>query len=146
MRLVQLCVVILFHFTLVSCSNTASYCDRLAELVYEESVSKGLVTWVDGHLPEPLVELSSLEGGGGMWPRLFRYPKAYSRDSIGFGPDSQVRVVGKVSGDRFEIQSVYFGERTRQGLLVRQKQSETFGVPSQDIAVSLGRVAVVCRR
>lgn len=132
--------------------DSGTYCDSITQLARNPENVGVLKNWVAKNVVENGVETTDLRLGGGMWPGIFWYNKKFDWETLGFREGSQVRLVGPKAGDlkhdRLEnIQSVFFGEKSRYGILVRLPSSNEFGInPSYLKYVSEdGNIAVVCR-
>ena len=86
-----------------------------------------------------------------MWPGMFWYKRAdINWELLNFHPQSQVRLVGKEIGlDESDevtgIQSVFFGERSRYGILVSVNETGEFGVNESSLTNTSPTISVVCR-
>lgn len=130
----------------MSCSKV-DYCEKLELIIEDPDKASFMVDWVDKNFKDSLIQIdhSKYILGGGMWPGQYWYPTEFDWSRLGFRKDSQIRLLGENTENGFRLISIYFGERTRQGLLVKYAESSTFGVSEEHIVSKNGRVAAVCR-
>ena len=135
----------------IGCDEKTSYCDNLRSVVASEQVQSYLRDWVARYIIEMPVARDDLVPAGGMWPGFyFLKSTGFDWSVLRFGPHSQIRLVGLVDIEDLAdvtgpVTSVYFGERTRQGVLVRIPGSREFGVDNKFLIPIAADIAIVCR-
>lgn len=133
--------------------QSQSYCENLVEVSKRAGVEKALKGWVVDNLVNKQISKNDILGGGGMWPGMFglKPEKAdFDWSFLGFESHSQIRLVGLrardiLDGNLHEIKSVFFGEQSRHGILVRYPGSNEFGVDEAYLTRISSDIAVVCR-
>lgn len=140
MRIVFFLAVLVASLAFVSCGLGSSYCARLEHRVQTEAYSDYLIDWVDENVAgrEFTVEEAIPTGGKGPGGWLVGADMEWRK--VDFDDSSQVRLV-PIGGDP---RSVYFGERSRAGILVQLPNASGFGVDDKAIRYSSGRIAVFC--
>ena len=88
-------------------------------------------------------DTTSVHGAGGMVPGFFYVDTDFDFSKLRFGrrEHAQVRLVSFPDN----VESVFFGERSRYGILARTAGSDGFGVDDDWVAWADEDVAVVCR-
>ncbi len=126
----------------VSCGwSGLDYCASLEERAGSSDVRSYLIGWVDQNVDGRTFSLEEAPPTGGMVPGGSWVQRAdVEWDKVGFGEPSQVRLVES----RKNVYSVYFGERSRKGFLVKLRSSDSFGVDSEDLSLVTDRFAVFC--
>lgn len=124
----------------ISCSLSSSYCATLERRVQTEAFVDYLVEWVDENVAGRQFTVEEAIPTGGKGPGSWLVGAEIEWSEIDFDKNSQVRLV-PIGGDP---RSVYFGERSRAGILVQLPNASDFGVDDQAIRYSSGRVAVFC--
>ena len=147
-------VVIAGLFSLPSCSNAdGDYCSRLATIAEDESVQEYLVAWVDEKILQQPLTFGRVKSGGLMIPGRYMLLDGPDWSVLGFSAeDSQVRLVGPSASDvnsgdlRSSVASVFFGERSRYGILVKTSSAPDVGLGADLSFVTwiTDQVGVVC--
>lgn len=143
--------LLLLFFVVVpvaACSNgSASYCEKLRKTAELKEVQAELMGWVDRHVKGKSFDSEDVLLGGGMWPGVYWYPVDFDWSVLGFGKRTQIRLVGpKTTADLENVQSVYFGERSRYGILVSLDAYDGYGLGEAEANLTKvsHRIAVVC--
>ncbi len=136
-------------WTLSGCEGRVQYCDRLAEIAADPSVEHYLLTWVDENIGDDLDPDIELHGAGGRWPGHMYIDTDFEWSRLKITENGQVRLIGPFSrreGEIFEsVTSVFFGDRSRKGIVVKAQSNGDFGVQSEFLLPISSRIAVVCR-
>ncbi|MDM4773061.1 hypothetical protein [Solimonas sp. SE-A11] len=131
------------------CGGDKAYCDGLAEKARNPQLQAVLRSWVAENVAGRSIDKSEVEDGGGMWPGLFRLKNPPRFEQLGMGQSFQVRLMGPRSSEGLNkgnsVVSVFFGERSRQGVVVRLPASSTFGVePVEKVVPVAADIGVIC--
>lgn len=124
----------------VSCGPDSSYCATLEHRVQTGTFREYLMDWVDANVAGRQFTAEEAIPTGGKGPGSWLVGADIEWSKIDFDERSQVRLV-PIGGDS---RSVYFGERSRAGILVRLPKASDFGVDDKAIRYSSGRIAVFC--
>lgn len=141
-------VILISVFGWLSYSE-GKHCGALKEKAAVPEIEAYLTDWVDGNLSS--VEFKMLENirlGGGAPGGVWWYKNTFPWNGIGFKEESQIRIISRVIPENTKhkesIESLFFGEVSGRGYLVRPKYSKTFGVNEKNLHVISERLAVVC--
>lgn len=137
------CAWILLVLGLTACDDPNNYCAGLIALAESHEVQADLRRWVAENVIGRTYTYDDPDvyGAGGMYPGFYWLKTDFDWSSLGFDEQwAQVRLVGKLD----DVKSVFFGERSRYGVLVRNGTSGTFGVPEQHLRVIADDIAVLC--
>jgi hypothetical protein len=129
----------------------AGYCEKLQTKVKNNELRNQLKDWVEKNISKNNIVFDDVIAGGGMWPGMFWYKNAeIDWEILNYRTRSQVRLIGKDIGlDKDDkvtgIQSVFFGEQSRYGIIVKVPKSNEFGVNDSYLKHISPDIAVVCR-
>lgn len=144
-------MLMLFMLMLLSSCDSQTYCETLMSTAQKPEVVAIMKKWAKKYVIENnKYSESDYRLGGGMWPGIYRLDRKLDWASIDFSSNSQMRFVGPKAGDLKngkldKIHSIYFGEKSRRGILLRMPDSNKFGVSERYLKYVSNDVAVVCR-
>lgn len=138
--------VLAFVLTLTACGLSGEkYCDDLERRFSDPELQGYLIDWVDANVVGHTFSDDETSMGGGMVPGWHWLPYAVvDWDRLDFREQSQVRLVASSGPSAREAESIYFGERSRRGVLVRMPDSLAFGVKESELRPISDRVAIYC--
>ena len=139
-------VLALIVLLLFGCSDSEEYCGSLIETAASADAQDIMRDWQSQNIHERRYsgDTSDIQGAGGMWPGHIWVDVDFDWAALNLGGEvvlPQIRLVS-FSDD---VNSVFFGERSGYGLLVRTAGSEDFGVDHSFISWRDDDIAVVCR-
>jgi len=132
--------------TLLGCSDSDQYCRGLIETARSADTQAYLRDWVSQNIYERRYsgDKSDIQGAGGMWPGFFwvdlefDWSRLNLKNENGFG---QIRLVEYPD----HVSSVFFGERSGFGFLVRTPGSGNFGIDDGYVEWHDDDMVVICR-
>jgi hypothetical protein len=127
----------------IGCNHSdQNYCERLTSKLQREPQTRAvLLSWVQDNVERRVLNRQDVIFGGGMVPGAYRLDRQFDWKLLDFREDAQIRIIGD---DYARPTSIFFGERSRAGIIVRLRSSSNFGVPN-DAVVDLGdRVGIYC--
>lgn len=139
-------IVVICGFFAACSKNRPEYCSSLDTIASDLKAQKELIRWVDGHLDEVLL-LDEFLYGGGVVPGEYRIPdKGIDWEVIGMDVGiAQIRIITKAALEKEPILSVSFSELSRQSILVKLPDSDSFGIKNIDaLKIINNRIAVYC--
>ena len=145
-QLKRLALFIMLPFFISCTSDNSNYCDALVEKSKNEPIKKLLLTWVNKNIANKKITESDVVFGGGMWPGFERLKVNFDWDALGVSEFSHIRLVRKIEGVGLNnVQSVFFGEKSRYGILVKVSGSSEFWIDKKYFSYSDNDIAVICR-
>lgn len=143
MRISISLVVILLSVLAASCSQSdREYCRSLEARFSDAELQAYLLDWVENNIVGRSFSPEEALPAGGMVPgRHWLTTAEIEWSRFDYSETSQVRLVGQSLAN---VDSVFFGERSRKGVLVRMPTSPTFGVDEEYLSLLSERVAVYC--
>lgn len=147
--LIRVGYFLILSIFLISCNSDDEYCQSLEKIASDPNKASYLIRWAKSNVIERQYNLKEVSIGGGMWPGRYWVHTKFDWSILGFEAESQVRLVGDITTDSDgflkEIESVYFGERSRKGILIKLPKSDNFGVNTNFLTKVAKNIAVVCR-
>lgn len=149
MKLIYRVFLLGFMLANLTACSAEPYCGHLESVAKNPVVERQLKEWVRENVVDKKITMNDVMLGGGMWPGLYWYPTQFDWNLLGFNPDAQIRFVGAMiveddNGRIKNIKSVFFGERSRYGILIRLPGATDFGVNPRYLAPVSEDVAIVC--
>lgn len=146
-RIMSALSAVVMPLLLASCDDSKEYCDALAQRVGDPAVANALERWVDDRSGKWDRIRGPLDGGTRRLPG--EYPVTESIDDLplgfGNGDGAEARLIVGLVGEEERVQSVYFGERHMQGVVVRAADSNDFGPKGRIHATISPRIVVICQ-
>lgn len=143
MRMSLLLMILPLSVLTASCSQSdREYCGSLEARFTDAELQVYLLDWVEKNIVDKSFSPEEAMPAGGMVPgRHWLTTAEIEWSRLDYSQSSQVRLVGQSLTD---VDSVFFGERSRRGVLVRMPASSTFGVNKEYLSLLSERVAVYC--
>lgn len=136
----QLLFLFLSMAVVLACDEGDMYCDDLEALVADPKTGAFLLSWVESNIEGTIFKRRDVwPGGAGPGSELRNVEIDWS--ILNFGAEARIHLVGD---DFNDIQSVFFGERTGQGILVRTSSGKSFGVNHSSLRIQSEMIAVIC--
>lgn len=148
LRSANFCIFVFVLLISSGCSgkNDVQSCEQLLDIASSREVQEKLISWVDSYSWNTLSD-NDFSYGGGVIPGQYRIP------DMGFDWSllkmdktiGQIRVVTAAALEKGPLLSVSFAEVSRQSVLIRHADSETFGIKDKDHLFMINdRVAIYC--
>jgi len=137
--------VTLCSLVIIGCADSTEYCASLIETAKSPESQSIMRRWVAKNIVDGAFagNPARVHGAGGRVPGFAYVDTDFDFSKLHFDrkEHGQIRLVSLPN----EVESVFFGERSRYGILVRAAGSEGFGVDDDWLAWRGGDVAVVCK-
>lgn len=131
----------LFMLTISACDDLHDYCSGLRELGEDEEVQIWLRKQIDTYVVNREITADDILSGGGMVPGTYWLLADLDWGRLNFENAGQMRLIGDSLSN---IDAVFFGERSRQGLMVKMPNSQTFGLAEDSISLINDDIAMIC--
>jgi hypothetical protein len=140
-------LLILLSLLLCGCNSHETKCNELIDIAKKKNVQNILRSWVHAKFSKVEDIRKTIGSGYGVWPGDFSFDEEFPWSKIGFNRYSQINLVGPTSMDELDnIRSIFFGEVSRYGILIKPNNSLSFGVDGKFLVEISDDVAVVCRK
>ena len=130
---------------ILGCADSTEYCASLVETAKSPEAQSTMRRWVAENIVDGGFsgDPKRVHGAGGRVPGFFYVDTDFDFSKLRFERQGagQIRLVSLPD----KVESVFFGERSRYGMLVRTAGSEEFGVDDDRLVWRDGDVAVVCK-
>jgi len=146
--IVRCCALICICFVLAGCSEDVEVrdCDDLRAIVSLSKVQDKLVAWADKYPWSSLAD-KDYSYGGGVVPGQYRIPDAkFDWNLLKMDKKlAQIRVITSSTLEIKPVLSISFSEYSRRSVLIKNKNSDTFGIKDKEHLYMISeRVAVYC--
>ena len=109
---------------LTACDHQ-EYCNKLKEKANSSDIQVKLKYWVASNITNKKFAIEEVNMGGGMVPGFYYLLNPnFDWAILGFANRPQVRLIGELD----KVESVFFGERSRYGILVSASKSINYGL------------------